>query len=97
MYDEEVPEENCSDHDSEENIEASICDELGMHSVLYKKCVQLLLCCTEPSDFDELLCEASECGNYSPFHSKSHALAYMLIQSPRPMVKTHDTFIFHII
>ena len=39
------------------------------------------------SDFDELLCEASESG--APFHSKFHALAYMLAQSPRPMVKTH--------
>ena len=34
---------------------------------------------------------ATPTGDFSPFNSKAHALAYMLINSPRPMVGT-----FHI-
>lgn len=41
---------------------------------------------TDALDFEEIFRITPDGDDYSPFQSKVHALAYMLINSPRPMV-----------
>ena len=42
---------------------------------------------TDLSDIEDILTTVPDSGDYSPFQSKFHALAYMLVHSPRPMVR----------
>lgn len=82
------------DEFSRETLEEDVCEDgsssdLGMYIAILSVCESLIFCgCyVYETDINELLSGCVECEDYSPFSSKFHALAYMLVHSPRPMVK----------
>ena len=40
-------------------------------------------------EIESLLSASPEGSNYSPFETKMHALAYILLNTPRPLVQQH--------
>ena len=49
-------------------------------------CFFMVFSSIETSELEALLSILPEGNDYSPFRTKIHALAYMLMHSPRPMV-----------
>ena len=43
-------------------------------------------CISDTNELEAMLSVVTEGNDYAPFKSKIHALAYMLVHSPRPMV-----------
>ena len=67
-------------------------DELGtfcLYTHLKHSVFIVSICpCIDVSQLEDMFNIAPEGDDFSPFESKVHALAYMLINSPRPMVST---------
>ena len=59
-----------------------------MPNVFDSTCITFYYLLLDLSDLEEILQAVPETGDYTPFKSKFHALAYMLVRSPRPMVRS---------